>query len=71
MPSDFSNEHLTAWGRMMLTSQRSFDYVRICKTRFRCVLTRSGLAQELPGISHRKLCNYGIPLRKFPGTIAQ
>ena len=66
MPSDFRDEHLTAWGLMMLTDQRSFEYVRACKKRFRRVLTQSRLAQQLPGISHRKLFKYGIPLRNFP-----
>src|ERR1035438_7975214 len=50
MPSDFSDIDLTAWGQMMLSEQRSFDYVRECKALFRRVLTQSGLAQKLPGI---------------------
>ena len=66
MPSDFSDIDLTAWGQMMLSEQRSFDYVRECKALFRRVLTQSGLAQKLPGISHRKLFKYCIPLRNFP-----
>ena len=66
MPSVFSDEHLNAWGEMMLIEPRSFNYVRDRKKQFRRVLIQSGLAQKLPGISHRKLCNYGIPLRSFP-----
>jgi hypothetical protein len=66
MPSVFSDEHLNAWGEMMLIEPRSFNYVRARKKEFRRVLIQSGLAQKLPGISHRKLCNYGVPLRTFP-----
>ena len=66
MPSVFSDEHLNAWGEMMLIEPRSFNYVRNRKKQFRRVLIQSGLAQKLPGISHRKFCNYGIPLRNFP-----
>jgi hypothetical protein len=65
-PSDFSDEHLNAWGQMMLAEQHSFNHVRECKRLFRHALIQSGLAQMLPGISHRRVCNYGIPLRDFP-----
>jgi hypothetical protein len=65
-PSDFSDEHLNAWGQMMLAEQHSFNHVRGCKRLFRNALIQSGLAQMLPGISHRRVCNYGIPLRDFP-----
>jgi len=66
MPTDFGDEHLTAWSQMMLTEQRTFDYLRKCKEQFRRLVTQSDLAQKLPRISHRKLFNYGIPLRNFP-----
>lgn len=65
MPRNFSDEDLRLWSQMMLSRKRSFGHVRNCKARFRRALSQTGLARQLPGVSHREAFNYGVALEHF------
>jgi integrase len=69
MPSEFNDDDLDSWGAMMLSRGRTFAYVRACKGRFRRILSDSGHAEKVPGISHRTAICYGVPLRCFPAQL--
>jgi integrase len=67
-PSNFTDDDLNSWARMMLADDKCYEYIERLPNDFRRVLLKAGLSEKLPGIfiNWKSVPPYFVPLRMFP-----
>lgn len=69
-PLEFGDEHLNAWGEMMLKQRRSYRYVEQVKRDFRSLVLERGYAKEFPRLSVRSMpYRYATPFAALPAPL--
>jgi integrase len=69
-PLEVGDDHLEAWGEMMLKQRRSYRYVEQVKRDFRSLVLERGLAHEFPRLSVRSTpYRYATPFAALPALL--
>jgi hypothetical protein len=66
-PGEYTDTDLENWGSSKFDQGFNYDYVKVCKNRFRRLVFTMGLSSDIPNLSPPSGYRpYSIPVEKFP-----